>query len=74
MRVNSKLYKPVIRRFRMPKLKFYDVKGKKSFTTDRYKFTSKRTKAGMRYFAIAKAPSGIQAWRIVSKVFWMGNK
>lgn len=58
----------------MPKLKFYDVKGKKSFTTDKFKFTSKKTKAGMRYFAIAKAPSGINAWRIVSKVFWVANK
>jgi hypothetical protein len=58
----------------MPKLKFYDVKGKKSFSTDKYKFTSKKTMAGMRYFAIADAPSGIQAWRIVSKVFWTENK
>jgi len=58
----------------MPKLKFYDVKGKKSFTTDKYKFTSKNTKAGMRYFAVAKAPSGIQSYRIVSKDFWRTNK
>lgn len=58
----------------MPKLKFYDVKGKKSFTTDKYRFTSKRTKAGVRYFAIAKAPSGIDAYRIVSKMFYMENK
>lgn len=58
----------------MPKLKFYDLKKKKSFTTNRYKFTKKKTKTGMRYFAIAKAPSGIPSWRIVSKDFYMGNK
>lgn len=58
----------------MPRIKFYDVKGKKSFTTDKFTFKSKRTRAGMRYFAIAKAPSGIQAWRIVSKDFYMKNK
>lgn len=69
-----KVYKVVIHRFRMPKIKFYDVKGKKSFTSDKYKLITKKTKAGMRYFAIAKAPSGIQAYRIVSKVFYMENK
>jgi len=58
----------------MPKLKFYDVKGKKSFTKDKYRLTSKTTRAGKRYFAVAKAPSGIEAWRIVSKDFYMRNK
>lgn len=58
----------------MPQLKFYDLKKKKSFTTNRYKFTKKSTKKGMRYFVIAKAPSGIQSWRIVSKEFYMKNK
>jgi hypothetical protein len=58
----------------MPKLKFYDMKGKKSFTSDKYKFMSKKTKVGMRYFAITTAPSGVKAYRIVSKVFWMANK
>lgn len=46
----------------MPKLKFYDVKSKKSFSTDKYTFV---TKSG-RKFAVAKAPSGIMAYRIVS--------
>jgi len=58
----------------MQKLKFYDVKGKKKFMSDKYKLTSKKTKSGMRYFAVAKAPSGIQAWRIVSKDFYKNNK
>ncbi len=47
----------------MPKLKFYDLKGKKSFHTDKYKIV---TKSGRR-FAVAKAPSGIESWRIVGK-------
>ena len=50
------------------------MKGKKSFTSDKYKFMSKKTKVGMRYFAITTAPSGVKAYRIVSKVFWMANK
>jgi len=49
----------------MPKLKFYDVKGKKSFTTDKYKVVTKKG----RKFAVAKAPSGIEAYRIVSAGF-----
>lgn len=46
-----------------PKLKFYDLKKRKAFTTDVYKV---RTKKG-RHFAVAKAPSKIEAWRIISK-------
>ena len=42
-------------------LKFYDLKGKKSFTTDKYRTVVKKG----RKFAIAKAPSGIDAWRIM---------
>ena len=58
----------------MPKLKFYDVKGKRSFTSDKYRFIKKNTRAGVRYFAISKAPSGIDSYRIVSKEFYMKNK
>lgn len=47
------------------KLKFFDVKGKTSFTTDKFTLT---TRSGRR-FAVAKAPSGIQAFRIVKKGF-----
>ena len=53
----------------MPKLKFYDVKGKKSFYSDKYKLVVKRTKSGNRKFAVADAPSGIKSWRIVSMKF-----
>lgn len=49
----------------MPKLKFYDVKGKKSFESDDYKIIMK----GGRRFAITDAPSGIKSYRIVGKDF-----
>ena len=58
----------------MPQLKFYDVKGKRKFTADKYRLTAKKTRGGMRYFAIAKAPSGVDAYRIVSKDFYEKNK
>lgn len=58
----------------MPKIKFYDVKKKKSFIADKFVFKRKKTVKGMRFFAVAKAPSGINAWRIVSKEFYKKNK
>lgn len=47
----------------MESLKFYDVKGKKSFKSSNYRMV---TKKGRKY-AVCKAPSGIEAWRIVGK-------
>ena len=47
----------------MEKLKFWDLKGKKSFTTDEY---TKVTKGKAR-FAVADAPSGIKSWRLLGK-------
>lgn len=44
-------------------MKFYDLKSKKSFSTDKY--TTKMKKG--RKFAVAKTPSGSTAWRIVAK-------
>jgi hypothetical protein len=44
------------------KLKFYDLKKKKAFSTDKYKLVVKKG----RHFAVATAPSGIPAWRIVA--------
>lgn len=50
----------------MPKLKFFDVKAKKSFSTD--KFVLKTIKG--KRFAVATSPfSKIKAYRIVSKKF-----
>ncbi|MFN3805132.1 MAG: hypothetical protein ACK4SY_08755 [Pyrobaculum sp.] len=50
----------------MTKLQFYDVKAKRKFATSRYKIVKKRTKSGVRTFAVAKSPyTGITAYRIV---------
>ncbi len=58
----------------MEKLKFYDVKGKKKFTSSKYKLTTRKAKGTTRYFAVSDAPSGIKAWRIISKATYMKNK
>jgi len=48
----------------MPKeLNFYDLKAKKKFKTTKYKVVVKKK----RRFAVAKAPSGINSWRIIGK-------
>ena len=58
------------------KLKFYDLKKKKGFTTDRFVFKTRRNPRTKRttHFAVADAPSGIKSWRIVSKDFYLRNK
>lgn len=58
----------------MPRLKFYDLKKRKSYMTDKYRLTSKRTKRGMTYFAVSTAPSGTKSYRIVSKDFYKKYK
>jgi hypothetical protein len=45
------------------KMKFYDVKAKKAFSTDKY---ASVTKSG-RKFAVANTPSGGKAYRIMAK-------
>jgi hypothetical protein len=45
------------------KLSFYDVKAKKKFDASEYKVVEKNG----RRFAVAKAPSGIDAYRILGK-------
>lgn len=49
----------------MPKeLKFLDVKTKKSFMSREWKEVTKKG----RRFAVAQAPSGIEAWRTLGRV------
>lgn len=43
------------------KLKFFDLKRKRSFSTNKYSY---KIRAG-RKFAVAKAPSGVKSWRIL---------
>lgn len=47
----------------MEKLNFYDLKAKKKFMSDKYKFVERKG----RRFAVTTAPSGAESWRIVSK-------
>lgn len=58
----------------MERLSFYDVKGKNKFNSTKYKLVKKKVKSGVRFFAIANAPSKIKAWRIVSKATYLKNK
>lgn len=51
-------------------LKFIDFKTRKPFLTDIYELEERATKNGIKYFAIALAPSGIKAYKIVSKAFY----
>lgn len=51
-------------------LEFFDVATKKKFKTSDYKLKTKKTKSGMRTFAIAKSPTGDhEVYRIVAKDF-----
>jgi len=45
-------------------LKFYDLRGKKSFTTNKYDIKTRMVKGNPRKFAVADAPSGIKSWRV----------
>ena len=50
----------------MQELSFYDMKGKKKFKSSNYKIVTRKVRGKDRKFAVAKAPSGISAWRILS--------
>jgi hypothetical protein len=45
----------------MEELSFFDVKTKKKFTSNKYEIKVR----GKRRFAVADAPSGIKAWRVL---------
>ncbi|MEM0462560.1 DNA-binding protein CC1 [Pyrobaculum sp.] len=50
------------------KLRFYDIKAKKSFETDQYEVVTKETARGPMMFAVAKSPyTGIKVYRLVGK-------
>lgn len=48
----------------MEKLQFYDLRARKKFMSDKYKKVTK----GKRMFAVCKAPSGAESWRIIGMV------
>jgi len=50
------------------KLKFYDLKAKKAFETDKYELVEKQTARGTVVFAVATSPyTGKKAWRIIGR-------
>ena len=52
----------------MQKLKFYDVKAKQAFETDRYEIIEKETARGVVLFAVAVSPyTGVKVYRILGR-------
>ncbi|KKL13688.1 hypothetical protein LCGC14_2523230 [marine sediment metagenome] len=52
----------------MPKLKFFDVKAKESFETDKFTKFERKVKGGTIVFAQTKSPlTGIKATRIIGR-------
>jgi hypothetical protein len=50
------------------KLKFYDIKAKKSFETDKYEVVEKQTARGPMMFAVTTSPyTGIKVYRLLGK-------
>ena len=50
------------------RLKFYDMKKRKTFTSKEYEYVVKDTSKGKVQFAVTDAPSGIKSWRIVKRL------
>ncbi len=49
----------------MKQLKFYDLKGKKSFMSGSYKIVDKNVKGKKRKFAVATAKGGNECWKML---------
>jgi len=50
------------------KLRFYDLKAKQTFETDRYEVVEKETARGPILFAVAVSPyTGVKVYRILGK-------
>jgi hypothetical protein len=50
------------------KLKFYDVKAKQAFETDKYEVVEKETARGAMLFAVAASPyTGIKVYRLLGR-------
>jgi len=50
------------------KLKFYDVKAKQSFETDKYDVVEKETARGAMLFAVATSPyTGVKVYRLIGR-------
>ena len=53
---------------KLDRLKFYDMKKRKTFTSNEYEYVVKDTSKGKVQFAVTDAPSGIKSWRIVKRL------
>jgi len=50
------------------KLKFYDIKAKQAFETDKYEVVEKQTVRGTMLFAVATSPyTGAKVYRLIGK-------
>jgi hypothetical protein len=50
------------------KLKFYDIKAKQAFETDKYEVVEKETARGLMLFAVATSPyTGTKVYRLLGK-------
>jgi hypothetical protein len=50
------------------KLKFYDVKAKQAFETDKYEIVERQTPKGTMLFAVATSPyTGIKVYRLLGR-------
>lgn len=50
------------------KLKFYDIKARKAFETDKYEVIEKKTARGPMMFAVATSPyTNIKVYRLLGK-------
>ena len=58
----------------MKPLKFFDVSTKKTFISNKYTLSFKKSKTRTTYFAIIKSPTGAKIYRIVSKDFYLKSK
>ena len=54
----------------MPKLKFYDMKKKQAFFSDKFDLEEVETSRGVKFFATTMSPSGTKAYRIISKAMF----
>jgi len=50
------------------RLKFYDLKARRSFETDEYEVVERQTARGPMLFAVATSPlTGIRVWRLLGR-------
>lgn len=52
----------------MQKLKFYDIKAKQAFETEKYEVVEKQTAKGVMLFAVTTSPyTGVKVFRLLGR-------